>query len=164
MAFLMVFSCFFQGDNAIKNLTRFSMKIPLKSFENPVNLPWINPQDFHGFSVYSVGNNSLTAPVEDINFTPTKRTESAPRVSPQKDDCSSLARTKGGPDYVVAYQGFLDELAKIWFNACIFKSLPKLHPEETDTAESDANISKLHIKTVKHFTESHIFALVALWC
>ena len=30
------------------------MKIPLKSFENPVNLPWINLPDFHGFLVHSV--------------------------------------------------------------------------------------------------------------
>ena len=27
--------------------------MPLKSFENPVNLPWINSQDFHGFLVHS---------------------------------------------------------------------------------------------------------------
>ena len=31
----------------------FPMKIPLKSFENPLNLPWINSQDFHGLSVHS---------------------------------------------------------------------------------------------------------------
>ena len=59
------------------------------------------------------GNNSLTAPVEEINFTPAKRKESAPIVSPQKGDCSPLACTKGGPDYLVTYQGFLQELAKI---------------------------------------------------
>ena len=38
----------------MKNLIRFPMKIPLKSFENPVNLPRINSQDFHGFLVHSV--------------------------------------------------------------------------------------------------------------
>ena len=37
----------------MKNLIRFPMKILLKSFDNPVNLPWINSQDFHGFSVHS---------------------------------------------------------------------------------------------------------------
>ena len=32
------------------------MKIPLKAFENPVNLPRINSQDFHGFLVHSGAN------------------------------------------------------------------------------------------------------------
>lgn len=91
------------------------------------------------------GNNSLTAPVEEIDFKPAKRRESEPRASPGKDDCSPLACRKGGPDYLEAYQGFLAELAKICPNACIFKSLPKLDPEETDTAESDGNDSKLHV-------------------
>ena len=48
----MVFSWVFYG--FAQNLIRFPMKIPLKSFENPVNLPWINSQDFHGFLVHSV--------------------------------------------------------------------------------------------------------------
>ena len=100
-------------------------------------------------------NNSLTAPVEEINFTPVKRKESAPRVSPQKDDCSPLACTKGGPDYLVAYQGFLQELAKICPEACIFKSLPKLDPEETDTAESDANTSKLLVFLFQGTDQTH---------
>ena len=90
------------------------------------------------------GNNSLTAPVEEIDFRPAKRKESEPRASPGKDDCSPLACTKGGPDYLEAYQGFLAELAKICPSARIFKSLPNLDPEETDTAESDGNVSKLH--------------------
>ena len=90
------------------------------------------------------GNNSLTARVEEIDFRPAKRKESEPRASPGKDDCSHLACTKGGPDYLEAYQRFLAELAKICPNACIFKSLPKLDPEETDTADSDGNVSKLH--------------------
>ena len=52
MAFLMFFFfMLFPGWRAMKNLVRFPMKIPLKSFENPVNLQWINSQDFHGFLV-----------------------------------------------------------------------------------------------------------------
>lgn len=114
------------------------------------------------------GNNSLTAPVEEINLTPAKRKESAPRVSPLKDDCFPLACTKGGPDYLVAYQGFLEELAKICPDACIFKSLPKLDPEETDTAESDANIStyysffKAQDKSIKLF--SHFLCFLYSIC
>ena len=33
----------------ISGTIRFPMKIPLKSFENPVNLPWINSRIFMGF-------------------------------------------------------------------------------------------------------------------
>ena len=89
------------------------------------------------------GNNSLTSPVEEIDFKPAKRKETEPRASPQKDDFSPLACTKGGSDYLEAYRGFPEELAKICPDACIFKSLPKLDPEETDTADGDGNISKL---------------------
>ena len=42
--------------NRISGTIRFPMKIPLKSLENPVNLPRINSQDFHGFLVHSVEN------------------------------------------------------------------------------------------------------------
>lgn len=111
------------------------------------------------------GNNSLTAPVE-TNFTPAKRKESAPRVSPQKDDCFPLACTKGGADYLVLYQGFLEELAKICPDACSFKSLPKLDREETDTTESDANTSTYHFfskaqhKTVTFFSHFLYFSLL----
>lgn len=83
--------------------------------------------------------------MEEIDFTPAKRKETEPRASSRKDDCSPLACTKGGPDYLEAYRGFLEELAKICPDACVFKSLPKLDPEETDTAESDGNISKLFV-------------------
>ena len=31
------------------------MKIALQSSENPVNLPWVNSEDFHGFLVHSAG-------------------------------------------------------------------------------------------------------------
>lgn len=112
------------------------------------------------------GNNALTAPVEEISFTSAKRKESAPRVSPLKDDCFPLACTKGGPDYLVAYQGFLEELAKICPDACIFKSLPKLDPEETDTAESDANIStyysffKVQDKSITLFSHFLYFSIL----
>ena len=45
ISFLMFFFMLFPGWHA--------MKILLKSYENPVNLPWINSQDFHGFLVHS---------------------------------------------------------------------------------------------------------------
>ena len=50
------------------------------------------------------GNNSLIAPVDDIIFTPAKRNESAPRVSPQlsqKDDCSVACTKRSVPQNVV---------------------------------------------------------------
>ena len=53
MAFLMFFFMLFPGWHATKNLITFPMKIPLKSFENHVNLLSINSQDFHGFLVHS---------------------------------------------------------------------------------------------------------------
>ena len=69
MAFLMFFFfMLFPGWHAMKNLIRFPMKIPLKSFENPVNLPWINSQDFHGFLVHSVYYSELSR----MRFTKTK--------------------------------------------------------------------------------------------
>ena len=49
---------------------KISHENTIKSFENPVNLPWINSQDIHGFLVYSetrwnwlgqFTNNSLRA-------------------------------------------------------------------------------------------------------
>ena len=79
--------------------------------------------------------------MEEIDFRPAKRKDSEPRAFPGKDDCSPLACTKREPDYLEAYQGFLAELAKICPNVHIFKTLPKLDPEETDTAESDGNVS-----------------------
>ena len=51
--FFNAFFMLFPGWLAMKNLTRFPMKIPLKSFENPVNLPWLNSQDFHRILIHS---------------------------------------------------------------------------------------------------------------
>ena len=35
---------------------------------------------------------------------------------------------------MLAYGGYVEQLKKIGPGACIFKSLPKIDPEETDTA------------------------------
>ena len=66
--FNVFFFMLFPRWHAMKNLIRFPMKIPLKSFENPVNLPWINSQDFHGFLVHSVYYSELSR----MRFTKTK--------------------------------------------------------------------------------------------
>ena len=50
----------FPGWHAMKNLLRFPMKISLKSFENPMNLPLINSQDFHGFLVNSAATKQCS--------------------------------------------------------------------------------------------------------
>ena len=83
------------------------------------------------------GNNALTAPVEEIDFRPGKKGEFVPRAAAQRDDGTPLACIKGGPNYINAYKGFLEELQEICPDACIFKSIPKLDSEETDTADSD---------------------------
>ena len=38
-----------------------------------------------------------------------------------------------------AYEGFLEQLKDICPEACVFKSLPKLDPEETDTETSQTD-------------------------
>lgn len=89
------------------------------------------------------GNNSLTAPFEEINFKPTtsKQTErdkkeTEPRRACTKTNRQPLACIRGDDGYMEAYFGHLQKLKQICPNACIFKSLRKLDPEETDTAPS----------------------------
>lgn len=86
------------------------------------------------------GNNSLTAPVMEIDFKPSgKRKETRPRESCQKDARGPLACSRGDEGYMEAYSGFLEELQGICPTAAVFKSLPRLDPEETDTANSQTD-------------------------
>ena len=66
--FFSVFFMLFPGWHATKNLIRFPIKIPLKSFENSVNLPWINSQDFHGFLVHSENSREECNEFADLLF------------------------------------------------------------------------------------------------
>ena len=74
--------------------------------------------------------------MEEIDFRPGKKGEFVPRAAAQRDG-TPLACIKGGPNYIDAYKGFLEELQQICPDACIFKSINKLYSEETDTADSD---------------------------
>ena len=73
------------------------------------------------------GNNSLTQPVDEIQF--------ARSIS----DRTPLACMRGDYYYMEAYEGFLEQLKDICPEACVFKSLPKLDPEETDTETSQTD-------------------------
>ncbi|KXJ11481.1 hypothetical protein AC249_AIPGENE106 [Exaiptasia diaphana] len=83
------------------------------------------------------GNDSLTAPVDEINFQKAKKGETTPRLEVSSTNRKPLACSSGDYMFMEAYSGFLQELKDICPNACVFKSLPKLDEEETDTACSE---------------------------
>ncbi|CAL9683306.1 unnamed protein product [Knipowitschia caucasica] len=83
------------------------------------------------------GSSSLTEPVNEINFQPSKSSETAPRPACEKNGRTPLACTRGDEGYMEANSTLLCELKTICPSACVFKSLPRLDPEETDTANSE---------------------------
>jgi len=86
------------------------------------------------------GNNSLTAPISQINFKRSTQSEIQPRPSVQltpKSRCSLSCSNDDVSEYMQAYRGYLEALKDISPQACIFTAIPKLDSEETDTADSE---------------------------
>lgn len=87
------------------------------------------------------GHNSLTAPVDEINFQKAKKGETTPKLEVSSTDRKPLACSPGDYMFMEAYGGFLQDLKDIFPKACVFKSLPKIDEEETDSACSEDNFS-----------------------
>ena len=138
--------------HAVKNLIWFPTKIPLKSFENPVNLPWINSQDFHGFLVYSERRWNWLGQFTNNSLRATTATRGLQKGIPEK-----IVIERVGHRYVRSLQKYqrLDTSSQIEiskkFNCCEVVSLPEWVTSERVSIKREVEVDEEKVKDCSKF-------------